>query len=415
MKILHISTSDNGGAANSCIRLHLSLLEAGIDSTLLTISKKKTGIQQHFTYNKQRKPGIFMRLKYRLGFDKPPYLKYELQLENKVKGYEFFSFTGTDFDLSECDLVKAADIINLHWVAGFLDYRTFFNKVKKPIVWTLHDMNAFSGGCHYSDGCNKYLNNCDVCPQLLGTIDPTYSHTQWEIKKASYEKADITIVAPSKWLSECASVSSLLNGRPVNLIPYSLDLDAFKPMSREQARRDLGLPPDRKILLFVSTSIDNKRKGLQVLLDSLTFLANRNDYLVCSVGQSDILNSPGYFSLGEIRDEKKMMKAYNSADVFVLPANEDNLPNVVLESLACGVPVIGFNIGGMPDMITNGLNGLLCQKISPSQLAETIHQFFSEKEKYSSELIRKDAVEKFNNTLQAERYISIYRNLIKKI
>lgn len=413
MKIVHISSSDTGGAANSCLRLHLSLLEAGLDSKLLTISKKKN-IPAHSTYNHTIKPGIFKRIMYRLGFDQPLYKKHQASLLNKVEGFEHFSFTGSEIDLYNCPLLQEADIINLHWVAGFLDYKSFFKAIKKPIVWTFHDMNAFTGGCHYSDGCEKYKVNCDTCPQLAGTKDPHLSRQQWKVKSDCYSGADLTIVTPSKWLANCTSDSTLLRHRNVHIIPYSLNLDVFKPMSKEEARKKLGLPLDKKLVLFVSTSIENKRKGLDVLLESISLLDKKEEYLICSAGQTNVSNEgSGVHSLGEIKEEEKMMLAYNAADVFVLPSKEDNLPNVVLESIACGVPVIGFNIGGMPDMICSGFNGSLSHEVSAASLAKTIGQFFLEKEKYNSALIRKDAEERYNNKRQAEKYISVYKSLIK--
>jgi glycosyltransferase involved in cell wall biosynthesis len=414
MKIVHVSSSDNGGAAISCLRLHAALLEQGVDSSLITISKKKN-IPKHFTYSNKRKASLLERIMFRLGIDVPLYKKQEAALKNKVTGYEYFSFVRTEFDLHNSSIIKDADIINLHWVTGFVDIPTFFKNVKKPIVWTLHDMNSFSGGCHYSCGCMKFKDDCDICPQLLGTIDPALSNKQLILKRQSYKRADITVVAPSNWLAACARSSILFGKRETYVIPYSLNLNIFKPADPLSIRKELNLPLDKKIILFVSSSIENKRKGLDILLKAMPMVQNSNEYIICSVGMNPVgITYENHISLGEITQEQDMMNVYNAADVFVLPATEDNLPNVALEAVACGIPVIGFSIGGMVDIVKPGFNGLLCDKIDAESLARTITIFFNGIYKFDRTAIRKDAEERYNNKLQAETYLSLYKSLLKK-
>lgn len=414
MKIVHISTSDSGGAAISCIRLHIALLEAGIDSHLVTNSKKRKDIPNHHVFSKAAKISLLEKIKIRFGLSLPLYQKHQKYLANKIEGFEHFSFPESEFDLTDCELIKEADVINLHWVAGFLDYPEFFKNSKQTIVLTLHDMNAFTGGCHYSNGCEKYRNSCELCPQLAGTISTDSSRINLLIKQKSTRNVNLTIVTPSKWLAECAKSSALLKNNSIHIIPYSLNLQIFKPIDKLQARLQLGLPADKKIILFVSSSLDNKRKGLDLLIRSLSLLKNTNEYILCSVGQNSFSeNSMNHISLGEMKEEKQMALAYNAADVFVLPATEDNLPNVALESVACGVPVIAFNIGGLPDIVKHGFNGLLCPEINPLELAETINSFFGGAFVFDKMKIRQDAEERFNNTLQANTYISLYKKLLK--
>ena len=412
LKIVHIASSDLGGAAISCIRLHQALLEMGVDSKLLTISKNKKRIINHFAYP-DKKITLWDKVKNRLQFSEPSYIKHEKYLLNKVTGYEYFSFPESEYPLHNLELLQNADVINLHWVSGFIDYSSFFKKIKKPIVWTLHDMNAFTGGCHYSSGCTKYTNDCNICPQLEGTINPTISRQNLSVKQDSLIKSDLTVVTPSVWLKKCAEKSTILKTKAIHVIPYSLDLAIFKPMNQADARMKLRLPLDTKVILFVSQSVQNKRKGFDLLLKSISLLSASDKFVICSVGQMNEVPE-NYISLGEIQKEEQMALAYNAADVFVLPSKEDNLPNVVMESIACGVPVIGFDIGGMPDMIKHNFNGLLCKDLDPLELSKTIAHFFSGDVKFDREEIRKDAEIRYNNTLQAKAYFSLYKQMVLK-
>lgn len=415
MKIVHVSSTDQGGAAISCIRLHCGLLEMGIDSTLITISKKRVDIPEHFSFAKKSNLTYLQRIMLRLGLFTPMYLRHQQALQNKVKGYEHFSFPDSDFKLHESDLIKQADIVNLHWTAGYLDYSSFFSEINKNIVWTLHDMNAFTGGCHYSSGCDLYEKDCSLCPQLEGTKNRAITNTHLKIKQKSTEKARLTIVTPSQWLKSCAQKSAVFSKKTVHVIPYGLNLENFKCVSKEQARKELGLPLDKKIILFVSHSIENKRKGFDVLEKSLHLLTDSNQFALVSVGSAAIKKElKNYISLGEIKSEQQMMLAYNASDVFVLPSTEDNLPNVAIEAIACGVPVIGFNIGGMPDIVKEHFNGLLCNETNTEALAETIRQFFKEESRYDKEAIRKDAELRYDSKIQAKAYIQLYKELLNE-
>lgn len=415
MKIVHISSTDQGGAAASCIRLHVALLEAGVDSNLITISKRKSGIPQHFTFSAHRPAHIVHRLMIRLKLRLPAYLKRQKALENKVAGYEHFSFPESEFDLHKSELIAQADIVNLHWTAGFLDYKTFFREVKKNIVWTLHDMNAFTAGCHYASGCEKYTGTCDVCPQLRGTVQPHLTRKLLRIKKKNIKNVNLTIVTPSQWLKQCSQKSSLFKHKSVFVIPYSLNLEVFKPVSKKEARERLALPPEKKIILFVSHSIGNKRKGFDILLECFSKFKAEEDVILLSAGNGGLDKKfNNHIALGEINSEEEMKWAYNAADVFVLPSLEDNLPNVALESIACGVPVIAFDTGGLPDIIKNGINGLLSKEINANALAQTISYFFKHSSTFDSKKIRKDAEERYNNKLQADAYSLLYQHLLNK-
>lgn len=418
MKILHINTYDRGGAGIAAIRLHQALLAKGIDSSMIFLDKSNINVPSTFSYidyNNNKKEFILrnlIRIKNKLLFRFSHRYDNMVKLKNKVAGYEMFSFNQSDFDITTQKIVQDADIIHLHWIAGFVDYKSF-KKINKPIIWTLHDMNPFTGGCHYSSGCEKYKNECRNCPQLAGTINTDNSFTDQKYKQSFLAKNSPIITTPSAWLTNCASMSSLFKNFQTLQIPYSLDLSIFKRQDKGYCRLALNLPDDKKILLFVSDSIENRRKGFDLLLNALEQL-DRSDLHICAIGLKN--ENENYHEkitlLGSIADERLMALAYSAADVFVLPSREDNLPNVMLESLACGTPVIAFPVGGMLDVIKTGSNGILAKDLSSESLAEALTDFLDGKYIFDSEEISQDAKQKFAPTLQAERYMKLYQTML---
>ncbi len=419
MKILHISTQDQGGAPISAIRLHRALLAQGVDSTILFLTQENCDIPGSFSYispDKKYRNLILqqlVRLKNKLLF----YLFYHYpnaqKLQNKVSGFELFSFNPSYYDITTQKIYQEADIIHLHWVPGFVDY-TLFRKSSKPIIWTLLDMNPFTGGCHFSCGCEKYISACKNCPQLQGTKNSNNSFRDQQFKMAHLIGQAPIIAAPSKWLLECSSQSRLFGTLKNILMPSSLDLSIFKPLDKSLCRAALNLPQDKKIVLFVSYGIENKRKGFDLLLDAIKQI-NRADIHLCAIGSfnpgSDS-KSGGTF-LGKIYDERLMALAYAAADVFLLPSREDNLPNTMLESLACGTPVIAFPIGGIPDVIVTGSNGILANELSSTSLSCALTDFFEDKYKFNREEISKNAGELFSPVVQAKKYVSLYEEMLQ--
>lgn len=418
MKILHINTFDHGGAATAAIRLHKALLSQGIQSTMLSLYKTNNSVPNSYPYvNPSKKyPGFIWRQYYRLKnklLSKYTYKYINSQkLKNKTKGNELFSFNPTDFDITTQRIYQNADIIQLHWIAGFVDFR-FFQKNMKPVLWTLHDMNPFTGGCHYSSGCEKYINECKDCPQLRGTINSDNSFLDQEYK-ISFLRAQVPIlVAPSQWLMHCSLRSKLFKDLQNFHIPNCLDLSVFKPQNKSFCRSALNLPQNKKILLFVSDSVENKRKGFDILLKALSELALQNVHIV-AVGDMNLPHryQIGITYLGRISDERLMALAFSAADAFVLPSREDNLPNTMLESMACGTPVIGTPVGGLLDVIQPGFNGILSNDISAHGLKEAIFEFFSCSEKFNNKNIRKYIEENFEEKLIAGKYIDLYNSVL---
>lgn len=426
MKILHINTSDRGGAAIAAIRLHLSLLQQGINSKLLTLNKSSTNIPAHYSYNQiylnscrsrfiKRIIGIIRKIKNnsmgRFEFKK------EIMHASREK-YSYFSFINTDCDITQLRIFKEADIIHLHWVSNFIDYRFFFKTGNgKKIVWSLHDMNPFTGGCHYSGDCRGFNNSCYSCPQINKTSKPNLAGKALveKVRNFKINKNDVIIVALSTWLNEMSKQSLLFSDLKHAVVPNGLDIDIFKPLNKQFCRDVFKLPKNKKILLFICNKIDNKRKGFDLLIESFGNIKKKDDIVICIAGEwaSNVLsiNDFPHISLGNLQDERLMSMAYNAADVFVLPTRQDNLPNTALEALSCGIPVISFNVGGIKDIIKDGINGLLCPGISSESLSDTINIFLEEKYNFNTANIREFAIKNYDSRIQAKAFINLYNSL----
>ncbi|MFN4762868.1 glycosyltransferase [Gillisia sp. Q332] len=425
MKILIVNTFDNGGAANSCKRLHLGLLSKNIESNVL-LKSRQNNWPNSFIYKfklpakwsstsdkiKNKIKRILKELKL---YDPKQVHKNENQkfLNRRPKGLEMFSFPNSGIDITQTDSYKEIDIINLHWVANFLDYNSFFEKNIKPVVWTLHDMNPFSGGEHYEE---KYLgidNFGSPIRRQVSEEEKTVAKKNIKIKKQALSKVNnLTIVAPSEWLAEEARKSEVFKNYPVLCIPYGLDAEIYTPRDQDYSRDLLGIPKDKKVVLFVADSISNNRKGFVYLKRALQQLSNKN-VVLCAIGQknSELESMDNILELGPIYDERLMSVAYSAADVFVIPSLMDNLPNTVLESIMCGTPVIGFPVGGIPEMIIDGKNGLLTKEISINSFVETLTDFLDKPERFDKDEIRADALKKYDQKIQAERYISLFKEI----
>lgn len=418
MKILHINTRDYGGAAIAAIRLHKALLDEGVDSSMLFLEQSNPDIPAAFGFRKEEKnrSGYLIRkivsVKNKLLEGISQSQRNNAKLENRVKGLEMFSFNPSDYDVSLHAAYREADVIHLHWTARFFDFRTF-QRMRKPVIWTLHDMNPFTGGCHFSRGCSNYETACKNCPQIAGTKDINNAWVNQEYKRKNLEGISPVITAPSNWMKNCSEKSTLFRGFKSICIPNSVDLETFKPLDKQFCRKALNWPVEKRILLFVSEEIDYQRKGFDILVSAKTEI-QVSDFLIFVIGVTGMpeINILGIVYKGKIKDEGLMALAYSAADAVVIPSREDNLPNVMLESLACGTPVISFPVGGMPDVITNGFNGLLAKEATPESLAKTIGYFFENPGIFKSNEISAHAEKLFSPKAQASAYIRLYKEML---
>ncbi len=269
-------------------------------------------------------------------------------------------------------IFSQADIVHMHWVVGAFDYDNTEVLADKPVVWTLADMNAFTGGCHYSEGCEGYKQECRDCP-LLGD-GSQIAHETWKAKRAAYAKIpNLHVICPSQWLADCARNSSLLGDRPVHMIPNALPVQRFKPTNRIIARQRLNLPLDRKLVVFGAESLSNLRKGGDILAESVSHLMR--------MGQAG--NVAGLFFganalelgiethlMGHVSDEEKMSLIYAAADVFAFPSREDNAPLTVVEAMLSGTPVVSFPVGNVPELVTHKETGYIAKYADAEDFAE---------------------------------------------
>jgi glycosyltransferase involved in cell wall biosynthesis len=336
-------------------------------------------------------------------------------------GYELFSDDRTQHGSAPLSQLPACDVIDLHWIAGFIDFQSFFAQVSKstPIVWTLHDMNPFTGGCHYDDGCGRFADHCGACPQLGSNDLEDLSRRIWERKRRfldQIEPGQLHIATPSRWLAGEAQRSSLFRHLPIYVIPNSLDTDVFLPRDRYVARAALEVPQDAGVAVFVASSVVNRRKGFALLARALTDLGDFPNLFLLSVGSGRpaIDASIPHLHLQNVGDDRLLSLVYSAADLLVIPSIQDNLPNAVLECLACGTPAIGFAVGGIPDVVRPGITGLLAPSQDTGALRAAMVQLLRSPTERArmSDNCRRVAVEEYALDVQARRYVDLYELIL---
>lgn len=377
MRIVLINTNDHhGGAARAAHRLHKGLREIGEDSTYFV--KEKTiddpSIEQFVQDPSPEQVSHRQNVRARLD------AAYNLYAETRSPDIELFSQEQVDGDENFFIQRPSADVINLHWVSRFVDYHQFFTSSRTtcPVVWTLHDMNTFTGGCHYDQGCGKYTGACGACPLLGSNVEHDLARQVFDAKQRifnAWPSEMLHIVAPSQWLAEEARKSTLLSKFSATTIPNSVETDIFRPIDKMKARATLNLPQDAKIVLFVSNHIGLARKGFRELVHALSLVPDNQDLMLLGVGDSHILDIDAPFQVGQIdflTDDNMTALMYSAADLTALPSKQDNLPNIILESMSCGTPVVGFDVGGIPDVICHQENGFLARSGNIGAMAMAI-------------------------------------------
>lgn len=402
MNVLLLNTYSHGGAGIACRRLQAALEASGATARLL--SSADTG---------NRWPFYAERLSF---------LPYEH--DRSVR----FSFSPANFgkNILRHPLVREADILHLHWInQGFLSLEMIrqLADLGKPLVWTLHDMWAFTGGCHYSRGCMHFKDTCGNCPYLKNPSPGDLSNRVWQRKKKLFPPG-IRFVTCSEWLANVARSSSLLRDYAVQAIPNPIDTDVFKPLAeaeRQAFRKEKGIASGAFLLLFVAMNVSETRKGFSFLQETLRILRTQKpdfqlEILVLGKSDPEILQALPYpvHALGLVRDTAALATAYGAADIFVIPSLEDNLPNTVMESLACGTPVAGFNTGGIPEMAGHLSEGFIATQGDSRALAEGIFTLL--KGSTSAETYREAARRKvemqYAEKVVARRYMDLYTEIL---
>lgn len=372
MKILIINSSDQGGgAAKAATRFFDALQHNGMDAKMMV--HQKTSANNNIVAPVVKPLQI---LQSRLE-------KYLLKLKG-IKSLSYFSIGKYGNDITGHSDFVDADIINIHWVnRGFLSIKNIadiFSSGKK-VIWTLHDSWAFTGGCHLPYDCLRYQEHCGQCPALASHQEHDLSYEIFKNKQQQWGNLSAHIVAPSNWLAQKARGSSLFAGYPVSVFPNTLNTAIFKPHHREEARASLGLPLDKKLILFGAVSaLQDQNKGFSLLHAALHALIDQDagfaqTHALCVFGSNDRIDLPmETFALGHIGDETSMAKLYSAADVFVLPSKSENLPYTIMESMACGTPAVAFKVGGIPELISHKQNGYLAQCYDTADLARGISE-----------------------------------------
>jgi glycosyltransferase involved in cell wall biosynthesis len=421
MKVTLINTSDaGGGAPAACLRLLKALLSQKIDAQLL-VQYKKTGEPNV----KGVVTNALTSFKAKLDFfrERLPFIFFH----EKDKTVRFaFSTANAGTSIKNNPTVLDADILHLHWTnSGFLSIADLKQLIDlgKPIVWTLHDMWAFTGGCHYAGTCDHFMRECGDCYFLRDASENDISHSGWLRKAAMFSGAkNITFVTCSAWLAGVAKQSSLLKNFRVTSIPNPIDTTVYAPQNKQNARAKWGISPTSNIILFGAANIMDRRKGITYLVDALHHL--KNDYPDTADIQVVIFGKNKHFDVTQlpfptkelnlISSQQELAEIYSLADVFVLPSVEDNLPNTVMEALSCETPVVAFNTGGMPEMIDHQQNGYLAEFQSAIDLAKGIHHIlYTANAGELAANARNKVLNTFNNQKVAGQYAELYHSILK--
>lgn len=417
MRVLIVNTSEKtGGAAVAANRLMEALNNNGVKAKMLVRDKETDSLsvvglrssmwsRWHFLWERWC---IFWHLRFSRKH------LFELDIAN------------SGFDITRTREFREADLIHLHWInQGMLSLagiRRILNS-GKPVVWTMHDVWPATAICHLTLGCGSFKSTCHHCKYLPGGGSQNDLAARiWRRKMQMMDKQTISFVACSKWLQGEARRSGLLKGQRVECIPNPIDTHVFRPSDKQVARERLNLPADRRLILFVSQRVTNVNKGMDYLIEACRLMSSQYPDIAA---QADLVILGGHaeemtdklpmkvWPLGYVNDRKSIVDVYNAADVFVLPSLSENLPNTIMEAMACGVPCVGFKVGGIPEEIDHQKNGYVARYRDAQDLADGIHWVLSD---CDYEAVSRAAVTKvahnYSQTSVAMRYIEVYNEAL---
>ena len=349
MRILIVNTSERtGGAAVAANRLMKALNNNGAKAKMLVRDKEtetltvvplphSPRLRWHFLWERLV---IFCRLHFSRQH------LFEVDIAN------------AGYDITKLPEFQEADVIHLHWVnQGMLSLKGIQKILQsgKPVVWTMHDIWPATALCHVTLGCQHFTSQCGNCRLLPGGgSSHDYSTTIWQRKQRMLADENIYFVACSHWLESEAKRSALLKGQKITSIPNPIDTRIYKKGDKQEARQRLGLPLDKKLILFASQRVTNVNKGMDYLIEACRQLQISDAAVVILGGHAEEVVSQlslEAYPLGYVNDEQRIVDVYHAADVFVLPSLSENLPNTIMEAMACGVPCVGFKVGGIPEEI----------------------------------------------------------------
>ena len=409
MKVLHVNALDiSGGAAKAAHRLHQALLERGIDSQMLVLEKKSDEYTIIGPRNKLQSVVNELR----------PYIDYlplKLYQERAKRAFSpsWLPFSGIVDNINSLN----PNIVHLHWIAGGMMTIEEIAKIKAPIVWSLHDNWAFTGGCHVMWDCEKYMESCGACPLLGSLKENDLSRKVYLRKKKTYSSIDITYIGLSNWMTAHAKKSTLLSSKNIECIPSPIDTDLYKPVEKEIAREILGLPLHQKLIGFGAVNpTSDINKGFQELTKSLNILEKDNIELVVfgsgNPRYNDTIKLPAHF-VGFLKDDITLKLLYSAVDLVVVPSRQENLSNVIMEAQSCGTPVVAFDIGGNNDIIEHKVGGYLAKPFNAFDLANGVKYVLSANNSNQLGINARDKIlSTFDSSLISKQYLSLYQRIL---
>lgn len=413
MKILHLNTNDlNGGAARAAYRLHTSLNTAGYDSYMLVMNKQSD--ERKIIKLKQSKWIKLIDVIYDFVYKKCFTLLYRPTAYFSTNRLVVSSLIANIRQINP-------DIIHLHWVTDqFINLHDLL-KLKIPVFWSLHDMWAFTGGCHYNDTCSRYELGCNKCPLLRHSLFlPRISRKEIYSKREIYSKLNnFCMNGLSRWMMREAMASYTNTDYQIINLPNVINTNDFSNVSQDSARCILGLPLDSKIIIFgAMNAVSDSRKGFDLLVSALNQMNNKKNIQLVIFGSShydDLLSDFPVKCLGHLHDDCSLKLLYSAADVMVVPSRQENLANTIMESLACGTPVVAFDIGGNSDMVDHEQNGYLAKPFDCSDLSFGISWvIYNSNYEQLSTNARKKVLDNFSEEIVVPKYIAAYNDLLHK-
>lgn len=411
MKVLLLNTFDQlAGADRAARRLYSGLGRIGVEARLLVHFKR--GADPEILCFTSPWRTLLRRLKLYLGL--LPVRLYPRRPENN------FTPALLPDRLPERVAGLAPDLIHLHWLgAGFCRIESLA-RFDRPLLWTLHDSWPFTGGCHVPGPCERYRERCGACPVLGSFRERDLSRWTWQRKERAWRDLPLTLVAPSRWMAERARASGLFRERRIEVIPNGIDTEMFRPMDKGVARQQLGLPPERPVILFGAVNVlDDPNKGWALLRPALELVARERPEALAVVfgGRTPAESPPGLETvfLGRLENDADLVAAYAAADVFVAPSLQESFCQTLLEAMACAVPTVAFRVGGPLDLIEHGRSGYLVEPYEVADLAKGLLWVLEDEGRRAvlSGRARTKAVEEFALEAVASRYAQLYREVLQ--
>lgn len=409
--VLFIATRDFGGAGIATLRLLKAVNDAGVTARMLT-RLKRSG-----------KPEIALLANNDLPVIENLWMRAAIRLEDARsqriynKHRKTFSYNLIPHAIHKQINYLKPQLVHLHWIGGVLPLRSF-PRIDAPLIWTLHDNWAYTGGCHINGDCLRYLTGCGQCPILGATHLNDASRKIYQQKEIYLQNLSVEIIVPSKDMATRVKASPLLADKPIHVIPNVIDTSTFKPLNTAFAREALGFPPDKKLILFVSQDLNNPNKGGDLLVQALHTINTTDDVTLVVVGDGN-LGVLGDLPVPVIRqraiyDNRLLNLMYAACDVCVVPSRQESFGMVAAESLASGTPCVVFDVGGLTDIVDHKENGYIAERFDPQDFASGVDWILSYPDKNKLSLAGIDKVRNtFAQEVVASQQIDIYNQLLK--